>query len=279
LQALLDDEKDQRQREELNALYVAMTRARSRLMLSRTPARRASASATWWARMQPLATALAVPEVEESMGDRVAQLARLKLLPHVGPKPLPEGDEAKLRAAQEAAALGVELEDVDDESADLGKALHRVLEWYCGPQGQSVPMARLIDAAAQAFALDKKRNERLQRSAQAILSSRECAPFFAPDQLIWQGNEVPMTWGGKDMRLDRLVCRLDAAGVPTWWVLDYKLHPAPQNNPEYIAQLWRYREAVMALQPGEPVRCAFITGQGRLVDCTERVAGAADLFA
>ena len=81
------------------------------------------------------------------------------------------------------------------------------------------------------------------------------------------------------MRLDRLVCRQDAAGARTWWVLDYKLNPAPQRNPDYLQQLWRYREAVMALQPGEPVRCAFITGQGRLIDCTEAVAGAADLFA
>lgn len=273
LQALLDDEKDQRQREELNALYVAMTRARSRLMLSRTPARRASASATWWARMQPLATALAVPEVEVSATSAEVGLTGLKLLPRVEPLPAPDEtvDDAEVAVGQSPNEV--------DESAALGEALHRVLEWRSGPQGCAHSLERLMDAAAQMYGLDKRRDDRLRRSVAAILGSRDCAPFFDGEALEWQGNEVPLSWRHHDMRLDRLVCRLDAAGVPTWWVLDYKLHPAPQNNLEYIAQLWRYREAVMALQPGEPVRCAFITGQGRLVDCTEQVAGAADLFA
>ena len=274
LQALLDDEKDQRQREELNALYVAMTRARNRLLLSRTPARRASSSASWWTRVQPQAAALAVPELAEvAAGDEA--LARLKLLPRVAP--LPAEDEA-MAETDAAVAVGQSPDEVD-ESAALGEALHRVLEWRSGPQGRAHSLERLMDAAAQMYGLDKRRDERLRRSVAAILGSRDCAPFFDGDVLDWQGNEVPLSWRHHDMRLDRLVCRRDAAGVPTWWVLDYKLHPAPQNNPEYIAQLWRYREAVMALQPGEPVRCAFITGQGKLVDCTERVAGAADLFA
>ncbi|MET0518988.1 MAG: UvrD-helicase domain-containing protein, partial [Burkholderiaceae bacterium] len=45
LQPLLIDEGEQRQREELNALYVAMTRARSRLVLSRTVGARAPSQA------------------------------------------------------------------------------------------------------------------------------------------------------------------------------------------------------------------------------------------
>ncbi|OWQ91988.1 hypothetical protein CDN99_06410 [Roseateles aquatilis] len=275
LQALLDDEKDQRQREELNALYVAMTRARSRLLLSRTPAKRASASASWWARVQPQAEPLPVPEAASTgivAGDEVAPL---KVLPVVAPLPMP--DEPGADAEGTAASIGQSPEAVED-SAALGEALHRVLEWHSGPQGGAHALERLMDAAAQMYGLDSRREERLQRSVRAILGSRDCGPFFDAGQLAWQGNEVPLSWRDRDMRLDRLVCRHDASGAPTWWVLDYKLHPAPQHNPDYITQLWRYREAVMALQPGEPVRCAFITGQGKLIDCTERVAGAADLF-
>jgi ATP-dependent helicase/nuclease subunit A len=273
LQALLDDEKDQRQREELNALYVAMTRARHRLMLSRTPARRQSASASWWTRVQPHAGAMAVPELAEDASLPDEDVARLKLLPRVEPIPA--------EVADASADVGQSPDEVDD-SAALGEALHRVLEWHSGPQGGAHALERLMAAAAQMYGLDARRTERLERSVRAILGSGDCASFFDAAALEWHGNEVPLSWNGHDMRLDRLVCRRDGrdgAGVRTWWVLDYKLHPAPQRNPEYIQQLWRYREAVMALQPGEPVRCAFITGQGRLIDCTESVAGAADLFA
>ncbi|WP_431052418.1 UvrD-helicase domain-containing protein [Roseateles sp. L2-2] len=270
LQALLDDEKDQRQREELNALYVAMTRARHRLLLSRTPAKRQSSSGTWWTRVQPQAEAMAVPEVDVDVGVPKDDVARLKVLPRVEPLPAEEVDAG--------ADVGQSPDEVDD-SAALGEALHRVLEWHSGPQRGAHALERLMAAAAQMYGLDARRTERLERSVHAILGGAECAPFFDAAALDWQGNEVPLSWNGHDMRLDRLVSRLDGTGVRTWWVLDYKLHPAPQRNPEYIQQLWRYREAVMALQPGEPVRCAFITGQGRLIDCTEAVAGAADLFA
>ena len=294
LQALLDDEKEQRQREELNALYVAMTRARHRLLLSRTPAKRQSASASWWARVQPHAAPLVVPELDAGVdvnvdaanvedaaravhaagaahADGVATVARLKVLPRVAPLPAEAVDGV-------GAEVGQSPDEVD-ESAALGEALHRVLEWHSGPRGRDHTLDRLMAAAAQMYGLDARRDERLQRSVKAILGSADCAAFFDAGALAWHGNEVPLSWNGHDMRLDRLVCRQDAAGARTWWVLDYKLNPAPQRNPDYLQQLWRYREAVMALQPGEPVRCAFITGQGRLIDCTEAVAGAADLFA
>jgi len=270
LQALLDDEKEQRQREELNALYVAMTRARHRLLLSRTPAKRQGSAASWWARVQPQAEALAVPSVDGQAPLPVEAVARLKVLPRVEPLPA--------EVAEAAAEIGQSPDEVD-ESAALGEALHRVLEWHSGPRGGALALERLMAAAAQMYGLDARRTERLERSVRAILGGAECAAFFDAGRLDWQGNEVPLSWNGHDMRLDRLVARREGAGPRTWWVLDYKLHPAPQRNPEYIQQLWRYREAVMALQPGEPVRCAFITGQGRLIDCTEAVAGAADLFA
>ncbi|SEL89934.1 UvrD-like helicase C-terminal domain-containing protein [Roseateles sp. YR242] len=297
LQPLLDDEKEQRQREELNALYVAMTRARHRLLISRTAARRASSSATWWARLQPLAAPMRVPDdggadaevdVNASIardldqvraGDRVAVLKQLPPAPPMAQRPAVAGAVQPAEGARGGGELGQGPEVVDD-SAALGEALHRVLEWHSGPQGRQHPLERLMAAAAQMYGLDARRDERLQRSVKAILGSESCAPFFDPDRLRWHGNEVPLSWRQLDMRLDRLVCRRGEGGAAdTWWVLDYKLHPAPQNNDDYLEQLWRYREAVRALQPGEPVRCAFITGQGRLIDCTERVADRIDWMA
>jgi ATP-dependent helicase/nuclease subunit A len=43
------------------------------------------------------------------------------------------------------------------------------------------------------------------------------------------------------------------------------MHTDPDDEPNYREQMARYVAAVSALQPGEPVRAAFITGQGRLL--------------
>ena len=259
LQALLDDEKEQRQREELNALYVAMTRARSRLVISRTVGARAPTQATWWSRLQPLAQDWTVD---------AAQLVATPAPRQITIRQLPSWQPPPSRRTEPAPPQG----RADDEAqARLGEAMHRVLEWASGAQrGQTVE--RLIAASAQMYGLDAKQRERLQRGVQAILASESCAPFFDPAQLIWAGNEVALSWEGQDMRLDRLVCR-NGTGLegPVWWVLDYKLHGTPEQNPEYLAQLRRYRAAVQLLQPGEPVRTALITAQGRLVDCTDKL--------
>ena len=99
------------------------------------------------------------------------------------------------------------------------------------------------------------------RHAGRILNSPDCAPFFGGDGMHWAGNEVPVSAGGDVRRIDRLVHRAEA-----WWGLDYKLSHAPQELERYREQLLRYREAVRLLQPGQPVRCAFITGSGELLE-------------
>ena len=82
-------------------------------------------------------------------------------------------------------------------------------------------------------------------------------------------NEAPLNHRGQSLRLDRLVHRPGAAGgagpAPGWWVLDYKSAARPERQPGLMAQLQRYREAVRALMPGEPVHAAFLTGDGRMV--------------
>jgi ATP-dependent helicase/nuclease subunit A len=60
--------------------------------------------------------------------------------------------------------------------------------------------------------------------------------------------------------------QLDDAGGAVWWVLDYKLHHAPEELEPYRAQLLRYRAVIERAQPGGRVRCAFITGDGRVVE-------------
>ncbi len=247
LQTLLDEEKVQREREELNALYVAMTRARMQLVISRTVAARAPSGPTWWSRLQPLSQPLEVSL--EELQPRSEAVEPLRELPPWTPPDSP------VRPLQEAE---------DEAQARLGEAIHRVLEWASQPLKRRAPLASLTDAAAQMYGLDQKARERLVRATTAILESPQCEVFFDTERLSWAGNEVPLSFEGSDLRLDRLV-QLRESGE--WWVLDYKLARAPEQRPEYLQQMRRYVAAVQALQPGDPVRAALITAQGRLVEC------------
>lgn len=241
LQGLVDDERREREREELNGLYVALTRARRALVLSHTPGR--STAASWWDRLQPLARpwpfALDVGARTEAAAPRLAQL--------------PRWQPPAAQPARDGAARS-------ERQARVGEALHRVLEWASAP-GQARPLELLLAASAQAFGLDAKAREQHEQAARAILASADCRPFFDPAELLWAGNEVAVGQGGDEQRIDRLVQRRDGS----WWVLDYKLGATPEREPAYIEQMRGYVAAVQALQPGEPVRAALISGQGRLV--------------
>jgi ATP-dependent helicase/nuclease subunit A len=148
----------------------------------------------------------------------------------------------------------------DAAQANLGEALHRVLEW-ASAAGQTQPLSVLVASSGQAFGLDAAARERLAAAADAILQSPDCRPFFDPARLRWAGNEVAIDAGGEERRIDRLVLLDDGA----WWVLDYKLGATPEREPAYIEQMRSYVAAVQNLQPGEPVKAALISGTGRFI--------------
>jgi len=147
----------------------------------------------------------------------------------------------------------------DERTARLGRAVHRVLEWSpCALPPASAAAAREVGLPAAEAAT-------VQALAARVLTSPDCQPFFTGPQIRWAGNEVPLAWQGESLRLDRLVALAEPGGGTTWWVLDYKLNHDPRGQPALQAQLQRYVDAVQALQPGEAVQGAFITGAGALV--------------
>lgn len=238
---LLEAERAARRREELNGLYVALTRARERVVVSATEAGVSAATASWWQRLEPLAVPLDIAPAAPP-GAAVAETIELETLPEWQVPPLPAPP-----AADDAAL------------ARLGQAVHRTLEWWAG--GAGLALADLAAAAAAEFGADAAEVGRL---AERILASPDCARFFDPARLRWAGNEVPLGQDGTPRRIDRLVL-LDEPGGPVWWVLDYKLRHRPAELPAHVAQLAGYVAALRAAQPGERVRGAFIAGDGQLV--------------
>lgn len=242
LRGLRDEEAAAREREELNGLYVAMTRARERLVFSRTEPHRGGAR-PWWTLLADAARPLDLPPPAPPV-PAAHETARVPVLPAL--------------PARSAAAPKRPQAD-DDVASRLGQAVHRVLEWAAGPLGR--PLPALAGAAAAEFGLAGRAAD-VEAIAGRVLASPAAARFFDRDVLQWAGNEVPVAGpDGEVLRIDRLVRLPDA-----WWVLDYKLQSSPLEVPQWRAQLARYREAVERLQPGEPVRAAFLTGAGAVVE-------------
>jgi ATP-dependent helicase/nuclease subunit A len=234
-----------RSREELNALYVAMTRAGRQLVISSVAPATAPASATWWQRLLPCATLLDAPEaVAPLAGAPTTDLVELRVVP--GASAATTMEWLRPQAPEGSAA------------SRLGEAMHRLLETWQPRTGLAAAQLREVQ---RLFALDAAAAQEAAAMAQRILQG-EGAWAWDAAQVDWQGNEVELLAGGELLRLDRLVRRRDTG---EWWVLDYKSAAEPERQPQLLAQMRRYREAVAAAHAGATVRCAFLTAQGRLV--------------
>jgi len=247
---VLAAELAERQREELNLLYVAMTRARQCLVLSSVQGGKDGPLAgSWWDRLLP--DLQPVPLPGDTPHDPAAQAAAVPIelpeLPAYVPPPPREDSE---RATSASTPLSRQ-----------GEAMHQLLEQAAGGETawDAARLARLAcdfeiapDAAAQAAAM-----------ARRILQG-EGAWAWSAAHVEQAMNEVPLTWQGQSLRIDRLVRRRGGA-LAGWWVLDYKSAAEPERQAQLRAQMQRYRDAVRALLPGETVRAAFLTGEGRLV--------------
>ncbi|MFO1340624.1 MAG: hypothetical protein U1F53_20790 [Burkholderiaceae bacterium] len=135
-----------------------------------------------------------------------------------------------------------------------------------GPGARNGLAGRGRPAAAAAFGLATGRGRGGAPRRAGGVRQPACRGLLWGTAIAWAGDEVPLADAGDALRIDRLVA-VDEPGQPrTWWVLDYKLEPRPQDDADNLAQLDRYRRLVAALQPGEPVRAAFVTGRGERVD-------------
>jgi len=237
----MTDELRARDREELNGLYVAMTRARHTLVFSATEPHRRGPRESWWQRVAPHATAVAHAD-DAPVPDRPEPPPQLVELPcwHAAP-----------------AAPAILVPAADTAAARLGQAVHRVLEWYTAAGGDLVALAAGAGAEFGAPA------DEVAGLAGRIVHSPQCAAFFDRTALHWAGNEVPVALDGEVLRIDRLVC-LGPPADPCWWVLDYKLQGQAAADARVREQLQRYCRAVAPLAAGATVRAAVITGQGEL---------------
>lgn len=263
----LEAERQADQREELNALYVALTRARSSLIVSAHEPFRGDRNASWWARLtQAPMLSQADPWHPQPPNEALASdpgempPARLRTLPSLPPRPAVIVPTPGPGDDPEGALLRV-----------LGQVVHRGLEWLTTlPLAQREParVSKAVHAAAQALQLPASHWPDAVERVSSILAQPELQRWLDPDALRWAGNEVALSDGGDILRIDRLVA-VDTPSGPAWWVIDYKLGEQPLAMAAYHAQMARYVEAVRRLQPGQAVHGAFVTGSGQWVPWRE----------
>ncbi len=246
--ALLEEELRAQEIEELNSLYVAMTRARQTLVLSACEAYN-SKPTTAWHRLHALCQLAGAPQVS-TFNAAAAPTLQLRTL-------------ARLSAAVQRLPIDDEDAGAVNLAAQMGKALHRLLQW------QSVDDASVATVERE-FGLSREQAQATQVRADLMLHG-EAAWLWDETKLSWQANEYELFHAGRSLRIDRLV---QHRTTHTWWVIDFKSATHPQRTASLREQLANYVQAVSETRGLSPtqIEAAFVTGDGRLVKCGRGVA-------
>jgi ATP-dependent helicase/nuclease subunit A len=264
--AAFEIEKQARLREEMNALYVAMTRAREQLVISSNQPRTSNAE-SWWQRMLLVSELDSRLLANDGVGADEHAWVNADIPPQIELLVLPslENTEISEKTASNMPSAGVFIakdaietisnsgESLESLESRLGQAMHRLLQRADVTQ---------VDAVALEFSLSSQEAQQAAHMAKQVMAG-EGAWAWDTDIVDWQGNEVELSAQGKLLRLDRLVHRKDTGA---WWVLDYKSESQPQNKPELVAQMRTYVAAVQACYVGEPIKAAFLTAAGKMVE-------------
>jgi len=250
-QPLFDREAAAAEREELNLLYVAVTRARQVFVASGiesgkggdgTPYRRLHAA------LEKLGGSGAL-----SHGDDLSHGGDLPQCPATAATPIAPGatPDAPLPRVGERRA-------VPDAAERTGILLHALLERRTGTPAQYGWWRDL--------GFDDGEYRSVLPAAERLLAEPALQRFFDPAQFRRAWNELEISGSdGAMQRIDRLVdspCPDDA-----FWVLDYKSSRSETSRlAAYRAQVAGYCAAVATIFPGRSVRGALVFADGTLLE-------------
>ena len=240
-QALFDGEGSAAVREELNLLYVAITRARQVFIASGIAGTRDNENTPY----RRLAAAL------EKLGGGLLHGAEL-----------PQAQAVSVVSSfVDAAATGAPLPLVGerrtapDAGERFGILLHALLERRTGKAS--------VDGWWRDLGFDDAEYRHVLPLAERLLGAPALQRFFDPARFRRAWNEIDISSGdGTLRRIDRLVEVDDAL-----WVLDYKSSGSDTPRLEaYRAQVEDYSRAVAGIFSGRTVRGALLFADGALLE-------------
>ena len=228
------------QREDLNLLYVAMTRAKQALLVSGSGK---LIENSWFERIAEVATS-----------EQVHPLARMQPVQSapLSPQSALLGSQSPLPDPRLCAALPVGARKaVMSDAQRYGVWLHGLMEHLTDAVlGSEEELRRKLNIPVEQMPA-------LWQHAQDLLNAPALARFFDARHYLSAANEVAyVNAAGQLRRMDRLV-----EFVGEVWVLDYKTGERSANQ---AAQMAEYRAAMQAIHPGKVVRCALIFANGEL---------------
>jgi ATP-dependent helicase/nuclease subunit A len=233
---LFEQDAAEQAREEMNLLYVAMTRAQQALVVSGSQGAREAKQLTWYGRIAAvtvehenlLHAASPLPLAGEGRGKEKMEVS----LPVI----IPTGQRAARNTTRQQRGIWLHalLQHLTEGRLDQG-ALQ---------QGLGIPAAEI---------------ESLWQQAQSLLAVPQLTRFFDAQQYRTACNEMPyINAKGELKRIDRLVEFDDEV-----WVLDYKLGDS-DDAARYRAQMAEYQIAMRAVYANKEVKCALLFADGVL---------------
>ncbi len=251
---LFEQDAAQQAREEMNLLYVAMTRAQQALIVSGNSKgedkEEKKKAQSWYDRIaavagkqpNPLDVGVASAANELETSSHRQQAGSYDAALHLAI--LPTGKRAARNTAQQQRGIW------------LHALLQHLTENSPRPMGEGLGVR---EALRQRLSIPVEEIESLWSHAQSLLTSPQLARFFDAQQYRNACNEMPyINAKGELKRIDRLVEFDDEV-----WVLDYKLSDS-EDAARYRAQMQEYRAAMQTVYAGKAVRCALVFADGVL---------------
>jgi len=279
---LFEQDAAQQAREEMNLLYVAMTRAQQALIVSGNSKgedkEEKKKVLSWYDRIaaavvqhetsNPLALS---PSKGEHSGDsRQASTgsARTEGMSIRLPTIIPTGKRAARNTAQQQRGIWLHAllqhltsDSPDETTSHSTKPVNGQVAGYLTQAGEGQGVRGDAQSAdlQHRLAISSAEIESLWQQAQHLLATPQLIRFFDPQHYRSACNEMPyVNARGELKRIDRLVEFDDEV-----WVLDYKLGDSG-DAARYRAQVLEYRGAMQAAYAGRAVRCALVFADGAL---------------
>ncbi len=249
-QPVFDAEAQLERREDLNLLYVAMTRARQALIVSGSESTRKSEE-SWHGKIRH---AVAGEEAGEA-----CELGQMPQLPAGAAQPEATPPPVFHPPAAPAIPTGKRISQRQTEAQRHGIRLHALLEWIA-PPSPVLDRAWLQDR----LEVEDEEFDVLWQDALHLTQAPHLQRFFDPACYVNAWKEVPYrTAAGENRRLDRLVEFEDDV-----WILDFKAaERAEEGNlaafaAPYLGVMREYRGAMEGVFAPKRVRAVLVFGNG-----------------
>jgi ATP-dependent helicase/nuclease subunit A len=230
--------------EDLNLLYVAMTRAKQALLVSGNGN---LIEGTWYDR---IANAMKVTAENPLLAVQAAT-------PHHAETAQPLGLDERLAKPLPTGTRKVAPTDAQRRGVWLHALLQHLAPDSPRPQAGEGLGERV--ALQQHLAIPSAEMDTLWQQVQQLLALPNLQRYFDPQHYHSACNEMPyVNASGELKRIDRLVEFDDEV-----WVLDYKLGDS-EDAARHRVQMQEYRTAMQAVYAGKTVRCALVFADGVL---------------